>query len=253
MLNRMRGHLKPSHLAVVWDGGLSADRVKLVPEYKSQRPPMPDDLASQIEEIVGYLAVAGVCSLQQDDVEADDLIASLARRGVESGADVVIASSDKDFFQLVSSRIGLLNPSDKTETVWSADQVIGKTGVEPRQIVDWLSLVGDAVDNIRGVPGIGPKTAAQLLRQFGTVEELFTRIDEVRPERLQRLLSENEAVVLKNRRMVKLDETLPVASMDAFGIKGPDVHRMKGLLGGWGFQSLAAELPIQSMRQAEML
>ena len=102
------------------------------------------------------------------------MITSPAWRGARrtAGMAVVIASSDKDFMQLVSAQIGLLNPNDKTETIWTDEQVRAKTGVEPAQIVDWLSLMGDSVDNIPGVPGVGPKTAADLLKQFGSVDGL---------------------------------------------------------------------------------
>src|SRR5258708_32770178 len=109
MLSRMRGLLKPSHLVVIWDGGLSAERMTALPEYKAQRPSMPDDLAAQLDEIVAYLGAVGIGSLQQDGVEADDLIASLARQATVRTMGVVIASSDKDFFQLVSPLVGILN------------------------------------------------------------------------------------------------------------------------------------------------
>src|SRR6185503_6264728 len=172
MLAKMRARLSPSHLIVVWDGGLSAERMAALPEYKAQRPEMPADLGQQIDEIIRYLEAANIASFCRDGVEADDYIACLARRAHNADMDVVIASSDKDFMQLVLPGIGLLNPNDKTETVWTADQVRAKTGVEPSQIVDWLSLLGDSVDNIPGVPGVGPKTAADLLPQFGSVAAL---------------------------------------------------------------------------------
>ena len=114
MLAKMRAAIEPTHLIVVWDGGLSAERIAALPEYKAQRPEMPDDLKPQLDEIVGYLKAAGVASFCRDGVEADDYIACLARRAAEAGMAVVIASSDKDFMQLVSARIGLLNPNDKS-------------------------------------------------------------------------------------------------------------------------------------------
>ena len=123
-----------------------------------------------MDEIASYLAAAGVPSFCGDGVEADDYIACLARRAADAGWNVVIASSDKDFMQLVSARIGLLNPNDKTGTIWAREQVRAKAGVEPEQVADWLALMGDAVDNIPGVPGVGPKTAAELLKQFGSVD-----------------------------------------------------------------------------------
>jgi 5'-3' exonuclease len=144
-----------------------------------------------LDEITGYLAAAGVASYCGEGVEADDYIACLARRAADAGMAVVIASSDKDFMQLVSPRIGLLNPNDKSETVWTDGQVRGKAGVEPSQIVDWLSLMGDSVDNIPGVPGVGPKTAADLLKQFGSVTGLFARLDEVKSEKLRAALRDS--------------------------------------------------------------
>lgn len=172
MLAKMHPAVQPTHQCVVWDGGLSAERMAALPEYKSQRPPMPGDLERQIPEIETYLEAARIPSFVNDGVEADDWIASQAGCAASYGVDVVIASADKDFLQLVSPRIGILNPNDKTETVWRAEQVRAKTGLEPEQVVDWLSLIGDAVDNIAGVPGVGPKTATDLLKQFESIDQI---------------------------------------------------------------------------------
>jgi len=119
MLAKMRSAIEPTHLIVVWDGGLNAGRVSVLPEYKAQRPGMPEDLKPQLDEIAGYLNAAGVVSFCRDGVEADDYIACLARRAADAGMAVVIASPDKDFMQLVSARVGLLNPNDKSEMVWA--------------------------------------------------------------------------------------------------------------------------------------
>ena len=179
MLQKMRLALAPSHLIVVWDGGLDAGRLAAHPEYKSHRPEMPEGLRPQLDELVHYLSAAGIAGYRGDGIEADDYIACLARRSAAVGCAVVIASSDKDFMQLVTPQIGLFNPNDKTGAVWSRDQVVAKTGVEPDQVVDWLALIGDAVDNIPGVPGVGPKTATELLKQFGSAAALLARLDEV--------------------------------------------------------------------------
>ena len=117
-----------------------------------------------------WLAAMNWPSLQKEHAEADDWIATYARRASSRNCRSVIASSDKDFMQLVEERIGLFNPNDKEPKVWTSADVEAKAGVQPGQIVDWLSLVGDAVDNIPGVPGVGPKTAADLLRRFGSAE-----------------------------------------------------------------------------------
>ena len=116
MLAKMRAAIGPAHLAVVWDGGLSAERTAALPGYKAQRPEMPDDLKPQLDEIVSYLQAAGVASFCRDGVEADDYIACLARRAVDAGMAVVIASSDKDFMQLVSAAGGVVEPERQKRT-----------------------------------------------------------------------------------------------------------------------------------------
>lgn len=242
MLARMRTVVKPSHVAVIWDGGLSTERMELLPDYKAQRPSMPDDLASQIDGIIAYLGAARIASFMQEGIEADDLIASLARMAERGGDKVVIASADKDFFQLISPTVGLLNPNDKSDTVWAAEQVLAKTGVKPAQVVDWLSLIGDAVDNICGVPGVGPKTAAGLLERFGSVESLYQRLEEVKAEKLRESLREAAEVVRRNQRMIRLKDDLPgLAAMNALVAVEPDYGSLVQLYQRWGFKGLAAE------------
>jgi DNA polymerase I len=244
MLAKMRQALKPTHLIVVWDGGLSAERISLLPEYKAQRPAMPDDLQPQLDQITGYLSAAGVASYCGEGVEADDYIACLARRAAAAGTAVVIASSDKDFMQLVSPRIGLLNPNDKSETVWTEEQVRGKAGVEPSQVVDWLSLMGDSVDNIPGVRGVGPKTAADLLKQFGSIEVLLARLEEVKSEKLRAALRDSMEALRRNRKMVRLQDDLPCRFLpEELKAKTEDVARLRELYQRWGFKGMLAALP----------
>ncbi len=243
MLGKMRAAIEPSHLIVVWDGGLSAERTAALPEYKAQRPAMPDDLKPQFDEMAGYLQAAGVGSFCREGVEADDYIACLARRASEAGMAVVIASSDKDFMQLVSARVGLLNPGDKSGAVWTDEQVRAKAGVEPSQIVDWLSLTGDSVDNIPGVPGVGPKTAAELLRQFGSVAALYERLDEVKSDKLRAGLRAAADAVRRNRELVRLQDDLPCEFLpDALAAKPADAGKLRELYGRWGFKGMLAAL-----------
>jgi DNA polymerase I len=243
MLAKMRAAIAPTHLIVVWDGGLSAERVSVLPEYKAQRPEMPDDLKPQLDEIVAYLKAAGIASFCREGVEADDYIACLARRAADAGLAVVIASADKDFMQLVSGRIGLLNPNDKSETVWTDAQVRTKSGVEPSQVVDWLSLTGDNVDNIPGVSGVGPKTAAELLKQFGSVAQLYARLDEVKSEKLRAALRSAAGAVRRNRELVRLRDDLPCEfSPDELVEKPADAVRLRELYQGWGFKGMLAAL-----------
>jgi DNA polymerase-1 len=144
--------------------------------------------------------------------------------------------------QLVAPGIGLLNPNDKTESVWGAEQVKNKTGVEPSQIVDWLALVGDSVDNIPGVPGVGTKTAAELLGQFGSVAEIYRHLNEVKSERLRGALAGSAAAVRRNQELVRLKAELPCdGSLAALQQQPADVERLAELYRRWGFRSLLAE------------
>jgi len=243
MLAKLRATVEPTHLAVVWDGGLSAERTARWPAYKAQRPEMPGDMKPQLDEIVSYLKAAGIASFCLPGVEADDFIAGLARRATEAGLTVVIASSDKDFMQLVSPRIGLLNPNDKSETVWTDGQVRAKAGVGPSQIVDWLSLTGDTSDNIPGVPGVGPKTAAELLNQFSSVTALYARLDEVKSERLRSALRSAADAVRRNHELVRLRDDLPDKfSAEPLVEKPADTGRLRELYQRWGFKGLLAAL-----------
>ena len=287
MLGKMRATVNPSHLIVVWDGGLSAERREALPGYKAQRPEMPADLGTQLDEIVEYLSAANVASYCADGVEADDYIGFVTQEAAKAGLEVVIASADKDFMQLVTpeaatggedgssvlglgsgstaqtpdprpqtlnsrlGRVGLLNPNDKSETIWTAKQVRNKTGVEPEQIGDWLSLLGDSVDNIPGVPGVGPKTATDLLKQFGSVAELYRRIDEVKSERIRAALKLAEADVRRNQSLVRLKtEVGKEFSADALVVKAADADRLMELYRGWGFRSMLAELEAAQVRVA---
>ena len=255
MLAKLRTAVQPTHLVVIWDGGLAPERMAALPGYKAQRPPMPEGLARQLDGMVSYLGAAGLASWCHDGVEADDWIAVAARRASDAGARIVIASSDKDFMQLVTPAIGLMNPNDKTERVWTDAEVVAKTGVRPDQIVDWLSLMGDSVDNIPGVTGVGPKTATDLLRQFGSVAALYARLAEVNSDRLRQALAGAEADVRRNLELVRLrDDVGGDFRLADTAVGGGDVQRLLGLFQGWGFRSLARELePAQPAVQGELL
>ena len=255
MLAKMRAALKPAYLMVVWDGGLCAERMAALPEYKAQRPEMPADLKPQLDDLAAWLKAAGMASFCRQGVEADDYIACLARKAEEAGLAVVIASSDKDFMQLVSPLVGLLNPTDKHEAVWTDEQVRTKTGVMPSQIVDWLSLRGDSVDNIPGVPGVGVKTATELLNQFGSADELYARLDEVKSEKLRAALRGAAGAVRRNRGLVRLRSDLACDfSPPELTVKPADMGKLRELYERWGFKGLLAALePAPGEQQAVLI
>lgn len=250
MVMKLRAAAEPTHGVVIWDGGLAAERVAVLPAYKAQRPPMPELLKPQLDGMTAWLRASGIGSGCREGVEADDWIAALALRAEAVGWSVVIASADKDFMQLVSERIGLLNPNDKSETVWTDEQVRNKTGVSPSQIVDWLSLMGDAVDNIPGVPGVGPKTAAELLNEFGSVAALYARLDQVKSGRLRQALTVAEADVRRNVGLVRLKADLPCeGSLEELAFRPADAGALREQYARWGFRSLLAELEAGDRRQ----
>jgi DNA polymerase-1 len=254
MFEKMRAALAPTHLAVIWDGGLSSERLAVLPEYKAQRPEMPAELRPQLDEIVQYLAAVSVTSVCQPGVEADDYIACLARQAAKAGWNVVIASSDKDFMQLVSPQIGLLNPNDKSGTVWTREQVRAKAGVEPEQVADWLALMGDAVDNIPGVPGVGPKTAVGLLQQFGSVTALLGRLEEVRSDRLRAALAEATEVLHRNLMLVRLPEVPCVFVPEQMAARPAGREQLRGLFCRWGFKGMSGVLDASpELKQADLI
>jgi DNA polymerase-1 len=242
MLEKMRSAIAPTHLIVVWDGGLSKVRMEALPEYKAHRPEMPVDLSPQLDEIGNYLKAAGLAAFCRAETEADDYIACLARHAEKADWQVVIASSDKDFMQLVSARIGLLNPNDKSEKIWTRAEVVIKSGVEPEQISDWLALMGDAVDNISGVPGIGPKTAAELLKNFGTVGKLLTQLSEVKSEKIRAALQGAVETVRRNLDLVRLHEIECEFVPEKLLPQPVDREKLASLFRQWGFKGLLAAL-----------
>jgi DNA polymerase-1 len=215
---------------------------------------MPDDLRSQFDEIGSYLDAAGIAQFCGDGVEADDYIGCLAKVSAEVGWSVVIASSDKDFMQLVNERIGLLNPNDKSGKIWGREEVLIKTGVNPEQIVGWLALMGDAVDNIPGVPGVGPKTATDLLTKFETVENLLAQVATVKSEKLRASLLTHAGNVQRNLELVRLQSVPCEFRPESLVVQKQNLEKLRALFQRWGFKGMLAELDAKSPeRQADLI
>ena len=259
MLQKMENILRPTHRLVLWDRGLAAERMAELPEYKQQRAPTPEDLERQFPQIESWLEAAGIAAWSHPETEADDWIGTYARRAEAQGWRTVVASSDKDFMQLVSDRVGLFNPNDKIEKVWTAAEVVAKTGVRPEQVVDWLSLIGDAVDNIPGVPGVGSKTATQLLQKYDSIESLMGRLAEVKSESQRTNLQASADSLLRNRRLISLRTDLVGGpDLQALRIESPDAvrrERLGTMYRKWGFRSLLSELglPWEASGQGTLL
>lgn len=243
MLLKMEANLKPTHRLVIWDGGLAQERLEILPAYKAQRPSTPEALATQLPQLETWLTAAGWASLQIEGTEADDWIGTYAVRAEGNGWETVIASSDKDFMQLVNPRVGLLNPNDKSEKIWTAEDVRAKTGVGPELIVDWLSLIGDAVDNIPGVPGVGPKTATELLLRFGSIDSLLNRLMEVKQDKLRASLLGAGDALRRNQKMIRLQMALSGGpALENLAPGALQVEPLREMYRRWNFRSLLAEL-----------
>ena len=244
--------LQPTHGAVVWDGGLSRERLALLPEYKVQRPPMPDDLRSQLTPIQQWVPLAGWKCLREEGVEADDIIGTLARKCEREGAEVLVMSPDKDFMQLVSERVHLWRVHGGSEERVTPEVVREKTGVRPDQIVDWLSLIGDASDNIAGAPGVGPKTASRLLVEFGTISAIFEKIALVKPG-LREKLSGSRELLERNRELVRLTmQPRYELPLEELRLRASDTGNEEKFLGEWGFKRLLRKPQGPPMIQAEL-
>lgn len=178
MLNKLAREQETEHFVVVFDAPGKTFRDDLYAEYKANRPPMPDDLRSQVEPILDAIKGMGLPLLRIEGVEADDVIGTLCRRAVAAGMEVLVSTGDKDMAQLVSDKVTLVNTM--SDTLLDRDGVKNKFDVYPEQIIDYLGLVGDSADNIPGVPKVGPKTAAKWLREYGSIEGIIEHADEIK-------------------------------------------------------------------------
>jgi len=202
----------PDHVAVVFDTKGPTFRHREYAEYKAHRPPMPDDLVNQLPKIREVLRLLGIPIVEQEGVEADDIVGTLAVDAERAGRNVWILTSDKDFYQIVSERIRLLSPRGRGESVETIDAaaVRARFGVDPAQMIDLLALMGDAVDNVPGVPGVGEKTAAQLIATHGSLEGLYRSLDCVLRPALREKIRENEGKARLSQRLVTIRTDLPL-------------------------------------------
>ena len=203
---------KPDRVAIVFDTAAPTFRHRVYTEYKAHRPPMPEDLAAQIPRVREALRLLGLPILEQEGVEADDLIGTLAKEAERDGATAWLLTSDKDFFQLVSERILILSPRGRGGELAVVDRhgVRERYGVAPEEMIDLLALMGDASDNVPGVPGVGEKTAAQLIQKFQTMEKLYGALDQVERVSLREKLRLNEDQARLSRMLATIRADLPL-------------------------------------------
>lgn len=253
MLLKILEQEHPDFLAASFDKGPPTIRKEAFPEYKAQREKMPEDLSGQFVLIEEFLDILGVPVFWEEGYEADDCLATLARRAEENGLEVLILSGDRDLLQLVSPDIRVLIPRKGISDLATYDEaaVRERFGLSPEQLVDMKALSGDPSDNIPGVPGIGEKTASKLISEYGSLENLLARSEEV-PGKAGALLREHRESALLGRKLVTLEANLPLPiRWEDLKLTKPDSERLRELLGRLEFKALLEKIipeerPIQA-------
>ncbi|HTU23224.1 MAG TPA: DNA polymerase I [Gemmataceae bacterium] len=244
----LRG-LHPDYLVCAFDRSEPTFRSAIYAEYKAHREEMPSDLQLQMPHIQRLLEAMNVPVVSVAGFEADDVLATLAAAGARRELDVYLCTSDKDCRQLIDDRVRLY--SLRKRQVFGREELLADWGIKPEQVVDLQTLVGDSVDNVRGVPGIGIKTAAKLLQEFGTLENILANIDRIPGAKRQENLRTAGAIIEQTRRLVKLDNSVPIElAWDAWRLRDIDVPQLRKLFQEWGFHGLANQLGGRGTRAA---
>jgi DNA polymerase-1 len=240
----MRDELKPDYLLCAFDLPEPTFRSTLYPDYKAHRAPPPDDLTSQLPRIQAVIAAMNLPVLTAAGFEADDVMATIAAVADQRGLNVLLATSDKDCRQLITDRVRLFNLRKRTE--FGRDELLADWGVRPDQVVDFQALVGDSVDNVPGIPGVGPKTAAKLLQQYDTLDNLLAHVDELPKGKMKENIQAHSEKVLLSRKLVRLETNVPLAmDWDAWRIPDYDAGKLLPLFEEAGFRGFS-----NKMRQA---
>jgi len=241
MLRKLLVDHRPEFMAAAFDLPGPTFRSEMAADYKATRKPMPPDLAEQIPLVHDACEALGVPVLTCERFEADDVIATIAKRATEDGFDVAIVTGDKDFFQLVHDGIRVYNPREEG-TWFDADGVKEKFGVAPGQVVDVLALMGDAIDNIKGVPGIGEKGARELIATYGTLDALLAKSAEVPQKRYREALAAHAEAARESRDLVRLRTNVPVEiDLQTFRYRGASRERCFELFSRLGFRSIVSD------------
>jgi DNA polymerase-1 len=235
----------PTHLAVILDASESTFRNQMYDQYKANRPPPPPELVPQFPLIRDATRAFSIPCLEEEGLEADDIIACYAKAALAEGWNVTIVSSDKDLMQLIEPGLDMLDTMNDRRI--GREEVIEKFGVPPEQVGEVLALMGDSVDNVPGVPGIGPKTASRLIQEFGDVETVLAAAPEMKPSKMRDNLIEHADKARLSRRLVELicDSPLP-EPLDTLQIKGIPEAPLREFLEDHGFKSLLARLATRS-------
>lgn len=244
----------PEYIGIVFDSEEETQRHRDFPDYKANREEMPDDMQKQLPWIFEIAGALGISVIAEPGLEADDIIATLAKRAETRGYDVKIVTGDKDFFQLLSDRIHIIRPSRGTslEDEIAPDYTNKRYGISCSQVVDLLALMGDSSDNIPGVKGIGEKTAVRLLSEFGSLEEIYDNIEKIQPESLRKKLKEGRDEAFLSYDLVQLKEVPLSIELEKLKRKSTDESRLIDIFIKLDFHQFLKELSLDGMKKAEV-
>lgn len=249
ILHRLLNERQPKYLVVTFDSARKTFRHEMYEAYKANRTEAPDDLALQMEHIREILEALRIPILSLDGYEADDLIATISKKAQEEGYSVVVVTADKDLFQLVNENVRVLRLDPDKETEFDRNAVKEKMGVYPEQILDMLAMVGDTSDNVPGIPKVGPKTAATLLDQFGTLEAVLENTDKLKGKQRENIEAGRQSAIL-SKQLVTLDYEAPIDfCCDNFALEAPDVPRLARLYRELEFRRYLDDLQLPAVER----
>ncbi|MGB3211620.1 MAG: DNA polymerase I [Desulforhopalus sp.] len=237
MVNRLVREKKPKYLAIAFDSRGPVFRHQIYDQYKANRPPMPEDLSAQIPFIKQFVEAANLLMIEGEDVEADDIIASVVKRFTALGHRVVIVSGDKDLLQLVAEDVVMWDPMK--DKVMDQEEVKKKYGVSPDQLLDLFSLIGDSSDNVPGVPGVGPKTAEKLIGDFVTLDGLYTHVDDLKKSKMKEKIIAHRGQAYLSKELIDLKSDVAVPEqLDSYLFRQGDEELLAEIYTELEFSSL---------------
>ena len=241
---------KPDMLVVTMDSKADSFRKEIYPDYKAHRPPMPEDMPVQIDNIVAILDAMRIPVLRMDGFEADDIIGTLSDMGSKAGYEVFICSRDKDMLQLLED--GVVTYDIKNDAVYDRDWLAKEMGVTPEQFVDVLALQGDKADNVPGVPDVGPKTALEWIKEYGSIDGVYENIDMIKGKRGDALRANKDLAYL-SKKLVVINREVPIeVDEDNFKVHEFDEGRLKKIFEELGFEKLLDQLGLRSKSGGQM-
>jgi DNA polymerase-1 len=243
MLKKILKKEKPEYLAICFDVGRETFRQQRFSKYKIDRPLMPEDLKSQISLIKQIISAYNIPIFEMEGFEADDVIATLAEKAAKKNLDVYIVSQDKDILQLINEHIKVYSPN-KDGLVYDLSNIKSRFRIKPDRIIDLIGLMGDSIDNIPGVKGIGETTAIKLLNEFDNLDNLFKKLDKIKSEKLKELLSKYKNEAIMSKELAKLDREVPLDfEIEQLKMKSPNYQKLYELFKKLEFNSFLNELP----------